>query len=149
MKRLADLQQAGVTRIAIGNPETVPAGRYAKLALEREQLWLALAPKQIYAQHVRQALDYVSRGEVEAGVVYASDAWAQKDKVRVAFSIPLPQPILYPIARVHQPKADSVKAVLAQRFVDFVRSAPAQAYLQQHGFISFTSPMPNSSGVAK
>ena len=130
LKTLADLQRPEVRRIALGNPAGVPAGRYARAALEAAQLWAALEPKAVFAQNVRQALDYVARGEVEAGFVYASDAAAQGDKVRIAFAVATPTPIRYPIAVV----ADGPNPQAARRFVDFVRSPEAQAMLARHGF---------------
>lgn len=130
LKSLADLQRPEVRRIALGNPSGVPAGRYARAALEAAQLWTMLEPKAVFAQNVRQALDYVARGEVEAGFVYASDAAAQGDKVRLAFAVATPTPIRYPIAVV----ADGPDPQAARRFVDFVRSPQAQAVLARHGF---------------
>ena len=130
LKTLADLQRPEVRRIALGNPSGVPAGRYARAALEAARLWTVLEPKAVFAQNVRQALDYVARGEVEAGFVYASDATAQGDKVRLAFAVATPTPIRYPIAVV----ADGPNPQAARRFVDFVRSPEAQAMLARHGF---------------
>ncbi|HVK56018.1 MAG TPA: molybdate ABC transporter substrate-binding protein [Burkholderiales bacterium] len=129
-KSLDDLKQAAVKRVALGNPTGVPAGRYAKSALEAEGLWSAIEPKAIYAQSVRQALDYVARGEVEVGFVYATDAMVQKDKVKIAFSIPTETPITYPIAVV----ADGPNPYAARKFIDFVATSPAQAVLAKYGF---------------
>lgn len=129
-KRLADLAQAGVKRVAIGAPASVPAGRYARQALESAGQWPQCENKAIYTQNVRQSLDYVARGEVDAGFVYATDAARMKDKVKVAFTVALDTPIRYPIA----PVAASAKADEARRFVDFVRSPRGQAILAQYGF---------------
>ena len=79
---------------------------------------------------MRQALDYVARGEVDAGFVYATDAAIMPGKVKVAFSVPTETPLLYPIA----PIAASPNAAEAARFVSFVMSPPAQAILAKHGF---------------
>ncbi|WP_377158647.1 molybdate ABC transporter substrate-binding protein [Roseateles sp. UC29_93] len=130
LKTLADLQQAGVKRIALGKPEGVPAGRYAKGALEKAKLWTAVEPKAVYAQNVRQALDYVSRGETEAGFVYATDALVLKDKVRILFSVPTETPISYPIAITN----GGTNAAGGRQFLDFVASAAGQAVLARHGF---------------
>lgn len=130
LRSLADLQQAGVKRIAVGKPEGVPAGRYAKAALEAARLWTAVEPKAVYAQNVRQALDYVARGEAEAGFVYGTDARVQKDKVRIVLTVPTATPIRYPVAAVQQgPNASGAKA-----FIDFVLSAEGQAVLATYGF---------------
>ncbi|RTL44241.1 MAG: molybdate ABC transporter substrate-binding protein [Burkholderiales bacterium] len=130
LKSLADLGKPEVKRLALGKPEGVPAGRYAKGALEAAKLWSAVEAKAVYAVNVRQALDYVARGEVEAGFVYATDAAVQKDKVKVAFTVPTETPISYPIAVVSGgPNADA-----SRKFVEFVVSPAGQAVLAKYGF---------------
>jgi len=130
LKTLADLGKPEVKRIALGKPEGVPAGRYAKGALEAAKIWSAVEAKAVYATNVRQALDYVARGETEAGFVYATDAAVQKDKVKVAFTVPTETPIAYPIAAV----AGGPNADAARRFLDFVNSPAGQAVLAKYGF---------------
>jgi len=130
VKSLKDLTLPEVKRIAIGNPETVPAGRYAQEALKNEDLWKALEPKLILANTVRQALDYVSRGEVEAGFVFSSDIVIAKDKVQTVMKVEKHQPIVYPLAIV----AASRKKDLAQKFIDFVLSPEGQGILAGYGF---------------
>jgi molybdate transport system substrate-binding protein len=127
---LKDLAQPAVTRVAIGLPASVPVGRYTKAVLEAEGLWAAVEPKMIGAQNVRQALDYVARGEVDAGFVYATDAALMPDKVKVALTVTTQKPVLYPAA----PVAASPNAALAQKFVDFLLAPPAQAVLAKYGF---------------
>ena len=127
---LNDLSQAAYQRIAIGLPASVPVGRYTKGVLEKARLWSAIEPKMIGAQSVRQALDYVARGEVDAGFVYASDAAIMPGKVKVALQVPTEQPILYPIA----PVAGSANQAAAQKFVSFVNSSQAQSVLAKYGF---------------
>lgn len=129
-RTLKDLAGAGVQRIALGNPDSVPVGRYAKGALEKAGLWPAVQGRVIATQNVRQSLDYVARGEVDAGFVYATDAQAMPDRVRRAFEVPVTGRIAYPLAVV---KA-SAQPVEARRFAAFVRSAQGQAILQKHGF---------------
>lgn len=119
-----------VTRVAISNTETVPVGKYTKAALEAAGLWDAVKGKSVNTQNVRQSLDYVARGEVDAGFIYATDAAIMPDKVKVQFEVPTATPISYPIAVVK----GNGKEALAQRFVDFVRSDVAQAILVKHGF---------------
>ena len=63
IKGVKDLAETKIARIAMGNPETVPAGRYAQEVLTKAGLWEALKPKLIYAENVRQALDYVSEAK--------------------------------------------------------------------------------------
>lgn len=127
---LADLAAAGFARIAIGQPDGVPAGRYARSALEVAGLWEAVAPKTIVAQSVRQALDYVARGEVDAGFVYATDAASMPERVRVSAIVATPAPIRYPIAAL----ADAADPAMALRFVRFVGSPAGRAVLARHGF---------------
>lgn len=128
---LTDLQLPVFRRIAIGSPASVPAGRYARAALEAARVWSAIEPRMIFAQNVRQALDYVARGEVDAGFVYATDAMILKGKVRVALTVPTATPILYPAAAI----AGSVNPEGARRFVDFLLSPQAQAVLARQGFL--------------
>ncbi|RJG01185.1 molybdate ABC transporter substrate-binding protein [Noviherbaspirillum sedimenti] len=130
LKGLPDLTQAAVSKIAIGNPASVPVGRYARHALEAARLWPLLETKAIHTQNVRQSLDYVARGEVDAGFVYATDAALMPGKVRVAFSVPLDTAILYPIART----AASTNGAEASRFVNFIASRAGQAILAKYGF---------------
>ncbi len=131
MHGLQDLTQLAVQRVAIGNPASVPVGRYSQRALEAAKLWPAVQAKAIYTQNVRQSQDYVARGEVEAGFVYRTDALVQKGKVRVAFTVPLAEVIHYPIA----PAANSSHIVEARQFVNYVLSPAGQAILAQHGFL--------------
>lgn len=127
---LPDLLQAHYQRIAIGLPASVPVGRYTKSVLEKAGLWPAIEPKIISAQNVRQALDYVARAEVDAGFVYATDAAIMPDRVKTDLTVPTERPVLYPIA----PVAASANHAVAQKFVAFVNSRPAQDVLAQYGF---------------
>jgi molybdate transport system substrate-binding protein len=133
-----------VRRIAVGSVANVPAGRYAKAALESQRLWATLTPKLVFAENVRQVLTYVGRGEVDAGFVYRSDALQAADKVRIDLVVPLAQPVLYPIARV----AASKQPALADQFISFVKSAPAQPCLRatasRHLSGALCSPGPRS-----
>jgi molybdate transport system substrate-binding protein len=130
-KTLQDLKEAGVARLAISNPDSVPVGRYSKGALEAAGLWDAVQGKSLNTQNVRQSLDYVARGEADAGFVYGTDAALMPDKVSVLFTVPTQTPILYPIAAVKG--GGNEKAAL--RFIEFVKSEPAQAILAKYGFL--------------
>lgn len=131
IKSLKDLTQPGVLKVAIGNPASVPVGRYTQSALELAKLWPAVNAKAINTQNVRQSLDYVSRGEVEAGFVYATDAAVIPDKVKVAFNVPLNEVISYPIA----PTASSANGKEAKGFIDYVLSSAGQSILGKYGFL--------------
>ncbi len=127
---LADLNSVRVQRIAVGKPESVPAGSYAKEALQHQGLWEALTPKYVMAISVKQALEYVQRGEVEAGFVYGSDAVAAKDRVRVVAAVPTTTPIVYPVAVV----AASPHPREAAAFIRYLRGREAQALFRKYGF---------------
>ena len=131
IKTLNDLKAATVSRIAVGNPESVPAGRYTKGALEKAGLYGTLQPKIVSTQNVRQALDYVARGETEAGFVYRTDAVLAKEKVKISFAVALETPVSYAIA----PTA-SAKSKEAKSYVDFVLSPAGQSILKKYGFSS-------------
>src|SRR5262245_11351096 len=127
----SDLNSGKVTKLAIGNPKTVPVGQYAQQSLTRLGLWKTLEPRLIFAEDVRQALDYVARGEVDAGVVYASDVRATGDRVRIVATAPADShdPILYPIAVV---RASSHQEA-ARAFIDAVMSDEGQRGLEKYG----------------
>ena len=130
LRKVAELQAGAVQRIAIGNPDSVPVGRYSREVLEKEKLWQALAPKYVMAISVKQALEYVQRGEVEAGFIYGSDAVAAKGRVRVAAELPTTTPIVYPAAVV----AASPRPNEATAFLRFLRGPEAQAIFRKYGF---------------
>jgi molybdate transport system substrate-binding protein len=127
---LKDLAAPEIKRVSLGNPDTVPVGRYTREALTQAGLWETLKPKCIYGESVRQVLDYVGRGEVEAGFVFATDAAIAKGKVKTVAAVQGHQPIVYPVALV----AASGKQALALSFVDFVMSPAAQEILSKFGF---------------
>ena len=125
-----DLTQPAYAKIAIGLPASVPVGRYTKSVLEAANLWGTIEPKMIGATNVRQALDYVARGEVEAGFVYATDAAIMLDKVKVAVTVPTAKPILYPVA----PLPAGPNAAQGEKFVEFLFTPAAQTVLGKYGF---------------
>ncbi len=131
LTKLNDLTQANVKRIAYGNPASVPFGRYTKTALEQAGLWEAVTAKGVLAQNVRQSLDYVARGEVDAGFVFATDAAVMQDKVNVAIRIPSNTPATYPIALT----ASTSQGELASKYLDYVQSPAGQATLARYGFL--------------
>ena len=137
--RPEDLLRAGVSRIVIGNPKTVPVGHYAEESLRALGLWDRLRAKLIFSENVRQALDYVARGEVDAGFVYATDTRIAGPRVKEAFrpAAGTYQRVLYPVAVV----AGSRHPSLAQAFVDLLLSREGRAVLERHGF------QPPPSGV--
>lgn len=130
IRSLADLAAPGVKRIAIGKTSTVPVGRYTREVLDSAALWQALEPKFVYADTVRQVLDYVARGEAEAGFVYRTDAAAGGDKVKIALTAQGHTTVSYPVIVV----SESRNKVVAKDFIAFLSAPPAQAVLTKHGF---------------
>lgn len=134
-KKPTSLQQLSeLDSLAIGNPSTVPAGKYAVEALQKAKVHSLLAAKSklILAESVRQAMVYVQSGNVDAGIVYATDALAGKGISR-AFDIPerLHESILYPLALVQGSK----HVELGRAFIDLVTSLEGRSILKSKGFI--------------
>lgn len=116
-------------RLAMADPDAVPAGRYGRAALTELGLWAAVEPKVARAENVRAALALVERGAAPLGIVYATDA-AQSDAVRVVATVDaaLHPPIRYPIARLVAGQRDGAG------FHDFLLGPQGQAILMRHGF---------------
>jgi molybdate transport system substrate-binding protein len=131
--RPADLLDPRVTRIVIGNPKTVPVGQYAEESLRALGLWEKLQPRLVFSENVRQALDYVARGEVEAGIVYTTDAAVRARDVKEAFRPPEDtyRPVTYPVAVVK----DARHPALASGFIDLLMSREGQQLLARFGFL--------------
>lgn len=127
---LADLSGAVVKRVAIGKLATVPVGRYTKQSLDAARLWTALEAKFVYADSVRQVLDYVARGEVEAGFVYATDAAVMPDKVKTVMRVDGHAPVRYPAAITTEGRQKAA----ASEFLAYLLSSPAQDALGKAGF---------------
>ena len=127
-----DLTQATVKRIALADPQTVPAGVYSREYLEKLGLWPALAPKVVPTDNVRAALAAVESGNVEAGMVYKTDAAISKH-VKIACAVPPGEgpDILYPMAQVK----DSKDPAAARKFLDYLNSAEAARVFEKFGFL--------------
>jgi molybdate transport system substrate-binding protein len=132
LQTFSGLAAPGIKKIAIGNPRTVPAGLYAQQLLQKLQLWSKVESRLIVAENVRQVLDYVSRDEVDAGIVYGTDVQAAHGTVRVAARADDRDygPILYPLAAMQ----NSAHGRAARGFVDFVSSPEGARVLSKHGF---------------
>jgi molybdate transport system substrate-binding protein len=127
-----DLGSAKMTRLAVGNPKTVPAGQYAQQSLTHLDLWPRLQPYFIMAEDVRQVLDYVARGEVDAGILYSSDVRTDENRVRIVASAPVDShdPILYPLAVLRASRRQEA----ARAFAETVLSEEGQGILEKYGF---------------
>jgi molybdate transport system substrate-binding protein len=119
----------GGGRLATGDPDAVPAGRYAREALIALGLWNKVSSRLVRAENVRAALEYVARGEAPLGIVYRTDALADK-RVRIVdtFAADSHEPIIYPLAlTVHAGAA-------AARFATFLESPAARQIFARYGF---------------
>jgi molybdate transport system substrate-binding protein len=120
----------GDGRLSVADPASVPAGKYAKAALERLGVWSSVEGKLARAENVRAALLLVSRGEAPLGIVYATDAAADKGvKIVGVFPADTHPPIVYPIALTAGSKSRG-----AAEFLKFLESAKAKPYFEKQGF---------------
>lgn len=129
---LKDLPVLG--RIAVGSPRSVPAGEYAKSAMEKAGVWESLASggKLVTAEDVRQALLYADRGEVDGAFVYRTDALLARE-AKILFEVPqnLHDPVTYPVALTIQ----GVKNPAAVAFYDYLKKPEAKRILKKYGFV--------------
>ena len=127
-----DLTKAAVKTVAVGEPQTVPAGKYAQEVLTHFGIYDQLKQKLVLAKDVRQVLTYVETGNADAGIVYATDAKISK-KVTVVATAPEDShsPVVYPAAVIKNSK----NAATAKAFLDFLASEKARTVFQKYGFI--------------
>ncbi|MBS3969618.1 MAG: molybdate ABC transporter substrate-binding protein [Clostridia bacterium] len=120
-----------IKKIAIGEPDSVPAGKYATQVFDHFGILKDIEAKFIYGKDVRQVLTWVETNNVDAGIVYASDA-VQADKIRILSEAPegSHEPIIYPAAVIK----NSRHAEQAQNFLDFLATSKAQEIFARHGF---------------
>lgn len=120
----------GDGRIATGDPASVPAGAYAKAALEKLDLWRAVAPRLAFTDNVRAALVFVAREEAPLGLVYATDARSEpRVKIVAIFPESSHPRIVYPIALT------GAGGVAAARLLDFLKGPDGKAIFERHGFL--------------
>lgn len=126
-----DLANADVKRLALADPKAVPAGVYAKAWLAKFQAWDAVAPKVVPMENVRGALAAVASGNVDAGVVYKTDAAISK-RVKIAYEVPAADgpDIKYPIAMVK----GSSQPETAKQFIKYLGSDEAAEVFKKFGF---------------
>jgi molybdate transport system substrate-binding protein len=128
---------AGRGRIAVADVEAVPAGRYAKAALQKLGAWTAAEPKLAQAANVRAALAFVARGETQVGIVYETDAKIEpKVKVVGVFPDGSYPPAIYPAAATAGGKRDP-----AARYLVFLRTEAARAIFERYGFSVLVKPL--------
>ncbi|MGH9575225.1 MAG: molybdate ABC transporter substrate-binding protein [Candidatus Acidiferrales bacterium] len=126
-----DLLKPTVRTVAIGEPRTVPAGKYAQEVLTHFRLYQSLTPRLVLAKDVRQVLTYVASGNADAGIVYSTDAKIT-NQVKVTATAPEDShdPIIYPVAVLKDAK--NIEA--AKSFVAFLSSPAAQSIFEKYGF---------------
>ncbi len=131
MKTIADLAAPRVRALALAEPQTVPAGIYAKQYLQSQKLWSRVIDRVVPTENVRAALAAVEAGNVDAGIVYKTDAGISK-KVKVAFEVPAAEGprISYPLALV----AESPRLDAARRFLACLESPDGLAVFKRFGF---------------
>ena len=125
------LTGADVTRVALGEPKGVPVGQYSEAILAKLGILDAVKAKAVYGSDVRQVLTWVESGDVDAGLVYATDA-AISDKVKVVAKAPADshKPIIYPAAILKDTKAMDT----AKDFLAFVGSDASKKAFEKYGF---------------
>jgi len=135
-----DLTGAGVKKVALGEPASVPVGQYGQEVLTSVGIFDQVKPKFVFAKDVRQVLTYVETGNVDAGILYQTDA-KQSNKVKVVAmaSENSHSPIIYPVAAIKNSKNTTV----AKEFVQFLFSAPAGDVFEKYGFIKATGETPS------
>jgi molybdate transport system substrate-binding protein len=127
---------AGDGRIAVADVKAVPAGLYAKAALEKLGSWTAAEPKLAQAENVRATLAFVARGETPVGIVYETDARIEpKVKIIGAFPDGSYPPVTYPMAATANGKA------VAARYLGFLATPAAKAIFEHYGFSFLIKPV--------
>jgi len=131
LEDFAALAGNGTAKICIGTPETVPAGNYASQVLPSLDLWETLKPKLVFARDVCQILTYVETGNVDAGIVYRTDAMAD-NKIKIITEAPAGthKPAVYPMAVIK----DSKNLEAASKVTAFLAGVRAAKIFEQHGF---------------
>lgn len=129
---IQDLAGPAVHRLALAEPSTVPAGIYAREYLQKVGLWSRVSQKVVPAENVRAALAAVESGDVDAGIVYRTDALITK-AVRIVYEVPVKEgpPISYPIALVK----GGANPAAAARFLALLESPRGQAVFAKYGFL--------------
>jgi molybdate transport system substrate-binding protein len=131
LQKFEDIANNRVKKFAMGEPETVPAGQYAQQVLRKLNLWDITKDKAVLAKDVRTVLTYVETGNVEAGLVYRTDA-AVSDKVQIVTAAPggSHQPIVYPAAVL----TGAQQTKEAEEFLAYLSSPEAQTIFEKNGF---------------
>ncbi len=131
LQNFSDVATDKVNKIALGEPKAVPVGQYSEEIFKNLNVLDQVKDKAVYASDVRQVLGWVETGEVDCGVVYATDA-AISDKVKVLMEAPADthKPVIYPVAMVNSSKNPDV----AKDFITYLGTDSVKAILTKYGF---------------
>ncbi len=131
IKGFSDLTSDDIEKFAIGEPDSVPAGRYAKEVLDSLNLFILLSENMVYGKNVKEVLTWVETGNVDGGIVYETDAMTTDDVKIVEWAkASAHTPIIYPVAIIQ----DSKKKELAQSFIDFLYTDDVKKVFESYGF---------------
>ncbi|KGX84927.1 molybdate ABC transporter substrate-binding protein [Pontibacillus marinus] len=130
--KISQLADEAIDQFAMGDPESVPAGAYAKQALEHVKVWRAVKDKAVYGKNVRQVASYIQSQNVEAGFVYQSDVQALKGVTELQV-IPeeYHEPVTYPMGIINESQESS----LMEGFIKYLKGPEAKKVFQSYGFV--------------
>jgi molybdate transport system substrate-binding protein len=136
LKDFKDLTTSEINKIALGEPNSVPAGKYAREVLTSFKITDRVKSKTVYGKDVRQVLNYVATGNVDAGIVYRTDARIA-DNVEIAAIAPETShsPVIYPIAVIRD--SDSPEAAI--ELIEFLTTPEAKAVFEEYGFVTMSN----------
>ena len=132
LAKFEDLLKPEVKQISIGEPSVVPAGQYAQEVLQKLNIWDKVKAKAVLAKDVRTVLTYVETGNVDAGIVYKTDAASSK-KIKIAATAPEGShaPIIYPVAVLSGTKQSKA----AEEFLAYLSGPEGKTVLEKYGFV--------------
>ena len=135
---------ANAETVALGDPDSVPAGQYAKEALTSLNLWDEVSAKASFGTNVTEVLNWVAEGSAEAGVVYATDAAARAEDVEVKAETPegsLEKPVIYPVGILERTEHSAE----AEAFLKFLQSDEAGEIFKEYGFTPYKAAEENET----
>ncbi|MFZ2198353.1 MAG: molybdate ABC transporter substrate-binding protein [Thermodesulfovibrionales bacterium] len=131
IRSFEDLRKKEIRRIAIGNPATAPAGKYAEEVLKSSGLWETIKDRIVLCENVRQVMDYTARNEVDAGIVFRTDVSNSKDvEIISEASGQSHKPVLYVVAAIKGTGHDR----LAKEFIALLMSDEGRKIMKRYGF---------------
>ena len=140
-----DLKEESIDLIAIGEPDSVPAGNYAREILTNLDIIDTVKEKAVYGKDVRQVVNYVATGNTDAGIVYRSDT-VNNERIKIVAIAPetIHSPVVYPVAITKESKNFQA----ARQMLEFLFTPQAQAVFERHGFMPVESKVTMNKGSA-